>query len=214
MRVVVADDSVLMREGIVRLLEEAGFEVVAQAGDAEDLIRKVRAHKPDAAVIDIRMPPTNTDDGLRAALTLREELPGTGVLVLSQYVEEGYAIDLLAEGGDGVGYLLKDRVADVKLFTDAVVRVAEGGSALDPEVVSHMLRRKRTDDPLDELTPREREVLGLIAEGRSNRAVAEQLVVTERAVEKHVTSIFGKLRLTATPEDHRRVLAVLAYLRA
>ena len=214
MRVVVADDSVLMREGIVRLLEEAGFEVVAQAGDAEDLVRKVRAHKPDAAVIDIRMPPTNTDDGLRAALTLREELPGTGVLVLSQYVEEGYAIDLLAEGGDGVGYLLKDRVADVKLFTDAVVRVAEGGSALDPEVVSHMLRRKRTDDPLDELTPREREVLGLIAEGRSNRAVAEQLVVTERAVEKHVTSIFGKLRLTATPEDHRRVLAVLAYLRA
>jgi DNA-binding NarL/FixJ family response regulator len=213
-RVVVADDSVLMREGIVRLLEEAGFEVVAQAGDAEDLMRKVRAHKPDVAVIDIRMPPTNTDDGLRAALTLREELPGTGVLVLSQYVEEGYAIDLLAEGGDGVGYLLKDRVADVKLFTDAVVRVAEGGSALDPEVVSHMLRRKRTDDPLDELTPREREVLGLMAEGRSNRAVAEQLVVTERAVEKHVTSIFGKLRLTATPEDHRRVLAVLAYLRA
>jgi DNA-binding NarL/FixJ family response regulator len=213
-RVVVADDSVLMREGIVRLLEEAGFEVVAQAGDAEDLMRKVRAHKPDVAVIDIRMPPTNTDDGLRAALTLREELPGTGVLVLSQYVEEGYAIDLLAEGGDGVGYLLKDRVADVKLFTDAVVRVAEGGSALDPEVVSHMLRRKRTDDPLDELTPREREVLALMAEGRSNRAVAEQLVVTERAVEKHVTSIFGKLRLTATPEDHRRVLAVLAYLRA
>jgi DNA-binding NarL/FixJ family response regulator len=211
---VVADDSVLMREGIVRLLEEAGFEVVAQAGDAEDLMRKVRAHKPDVAVIDIRMPPTNTDDGLRAALTLREELPGTGVLVLSQYVEEGYAIDLLAEGGDGVGYLLKDRVADVKLFTDAVVRVAEGGSALDPEVVSHMLRRKRTDDPLDELTPREREVLALMAEGRSNRAVAEQLVVTERAVEKHVTSIFGKLRLTATPEDHRRVLAVLAYLRA
>jgi DNA-binding NarL/FixJ family response regulator len=213
-RVVVADDSVLMREGIVRLLEEAGFEVVAQAGDAEDLMRKVRAHKPDVAVIDIRMPPTNTDDGLRAALTLREELPGTGVLVLSQYVEEGYAIDLLAEGGDGVGYLLKDRVADVKLFTDAVVRVAEGGSALDPEVVSHMLRRKRTDDPLDELTPREREVLALMAEGRSNRAVAEQLVVTERAVEKHVTSIFGKLRLTATPEDHRRVLAVLAYQRA
>jgi DNA-binding NarL/FixJ family response regulator len=213
-RVVVADDSVLMREGIVRLLEEAGFEVVAQAGDAEDLTRKVRAHKPDVAVIDIRMPPTNTDDGLRAALTLHEELPGTGVLVLSQYVEEGYAIDLLAEGGDGVGYLLKDRVADVKLFTDAVVRVAEGGSALDPEVVSHMLRRKRTDDPLDELTPREREVLALMAEGRSNRAVAEQLVVTERAVEKHVTSIFGKLRLTATPEDHRRVLAVLAYLRA
>jgi DNA-binding NarL/FixJ family response regulator len=214
MRVVVADDSVLMREGIVRLLEEAGFEVVAQAGDAEDLMRKVRAHKPDVAVIDIRMPPTNTDDGLRAALELRAELPDTGVLVLSQYVEEGYAVDLLSEGGEGVGYLLKDRVGDVRLFTDAVVRVAEGGSALDPEVVSHMLKRKRSEDPLDELTPREREVLGLMAEGRSNKAVAEQLVVTERAVEKHVTSIFGKLRLSAAPQDHRRVLAVLAYLRA
>jgi DNA-binding NarL/FixJ family response regulator len=214
MRVVVADDSVLMREGIVRLLEEAGHEVVAQAGDAEDLTRKVRAHKPDVAVIDIRMPPTNTDDGLRAALELRSELPDTGVLVLSQYVEEGYAVDLLSEGGEGVGYLLKDRVAEVRLFTDAVVRVAEGGSALDPEVVSHMLQRKRSEDPLDELTPREREVLGLMAEGRSNRAVAEQLVVTERAIEKHVTSIFGKLRLPASPEDHRRVLAVLAYLRS
>jgi DNA-binding NarL/FixJ family response regulator len=214
MRVVVADDSVLMREGIVRLLEEADFEVVAQAGDAEDLMRKVRAHKPDVAVIDIRMPPTNTDDGLRAALELRAELPDTGVLVLSQYVEEGYAVDLLSEGGEGVGYLLKDRVGDVRLFTDAVVRVAQGGSALDPEVVSHMLKRKRSEDPLDELTPREREVLGLMAEGRSNRAVAEVMVVTERAVEKHVTSIFGKLRLTASPEDHRRVLAVLTYLRA
>jgi DNA-binding NarL/FixJ family response regulator len=214
MRVVVADDSVLMREGIVRLLEEAGHEVVAQAGDAEDLTRKVRAHKPDVAVIDIRMPPTNTDDGLRAALELRSELPDTGVLVLSQYVEEGYAIDLLSEGGEGVGYLLKDRVADVRLFTDAVERVAEGGSALDPEVVAHMLQRKRSEDPLAELTPREREVLGLMAEGRSNRAVAEQLVVTERAIENHVTSIFGKLRLPASPEDHRRVLAVLAYLGA
>jgi DNA-binding NarL/FixJ family response regulator len=211
---VVADDSVLMREGIARLLEEADFEVVAQAGDAEDLLRKVRAHKPDVAVIDIRMPPTNTDDGLRAALELRAELPDTGVLVLSQYVEEGYAVDLLSEGGEGVGYLLKDRVGDVRLFTDAVVRVAQGGSALDPEVVSHMLKRKRREDPLEELTPREREVLALMAEGRSNKAVAEQLVVTERAVEKHVTSIFGKLRLAAAPQDHRRVLAVLAYLRA
>ena len=210
----VADDSVLMREGIVRLLEEAGFEVVGQAGDADDLMRKVRAHKPDVAVVDIRMPPTNTDDGLRAALTLRSELPDTGVLVLSQYVEEGYAVDLLSDGGGGVGYLLKDRVADVRLFTDAVERVADGGSALDPEVVSHMLQRKRSDDPLEEITPREREVLELMAEGRSNRAIAEQLVVTERAVEKHVTSIFGKLRLAAAPEDHRRVLAVLAYLRA
>lgn len=210
----VADDSVLMREGIVRLLEEADFEVVAQAGDAEDLMRKVRAHKPDVAVIDIRMPPTNTDDGLRAALELRAELPDTGVLVLSQYVEEGYAVDLLSEGGEGVGYLLKDRIGDVRLFTDAVVRVAQGGSALDPEVVAHMLKRKRREDPLDELTPREREVLALMAEGRSNKAVAEQLVVTERAIEKHVTSIFGKLRLAAAPQDHRRVLAVLAYLRA
>jgi DNA-binding NarL/FixJ family response regulator len=213
-RVVVADDSVLMREGIVRLLEEAGHEVVAQAGDAEDLTRKVRAHKPDVAVIDIRMPPTNTDDGLRAALTLRSELPDTGVLVLSQYVEEGYAVDLLSEGGAGVGYLLKDRVGEVSLFTDAVERVAAGGSALDPEVVSHMLQRKRSEDPIDELTPREREVLELMAEGRSNKAIAEQLVVTERAVEKHVTSIFGKLHLPASAEDHRRVLAVLAYLRA
>jgi DNA-binding NarL/FixJ family response regulator len=213
MRVVVADDSVLMREGVVRLLEEAGHEVVAQAGDADDLMRKVRAHKPDVAVVDIRMPPTNTDDGLRAALALRAELPDTGVLVLSQYVEEGYAVDLLAEGGGGVGYLLKDRVGEISLFTDAVERVAAGGSALDPEVVSHMLQRKRSEDPLDELTPREREVLGLMAEGRSNKAVAEQLVVTERAVEKHVTSIFGKLRLSASSEDHRRVLAVLAYLR-
>jgi DNA-binding NarL/FixJ family response regulator len=213
-RVVVADDSVLMREGIVRLLEEAGHEVVAQAGDADDLTRKVRAHKPDVAVIDIRMPPTNTDDGLRAALELRAELPETGVLVLSQYVEEGYAVDLLSEGGAGVGYLLKDRVGEVRLFTDAVERVAAGGSALDPEVVSHMLQRKRSDDPLAEITPREREVLELMAEGRSNRAIAEQLVVTERAVEKHVTSIFGKLRLPASAEDHRRVLAVLAYLRA
>jgi DNA-binding NarL/FixJ family response regulator len=211
---VVADDSVLMREGIVRLLEEAGHEVVAQAGDADDLTRKVRAHKPDVAVIDIRMPPTNTDDGLRAALTLRSELPDTGVLVLSQYVEEGYAVDLLSEGGAGVGYLLKDRVGEVRLFTDAVERVAAGGSALDPEVVSQMLRRKRSEDPLEEITPREREVLELMAQGRSNKAIAEQLVVTERAVEKHVTSIFGKLRLPASGEDHRRVLAVLTYLRA
>jgi DNA-binding NarL/FixJ family response regulator len=203
-----------MREGIVRLLEEAGHEVVAQAGDAEDLTRKVRAHKPDVAVVDIRMPPTNTDDGLRAALALRAELPDTGVLVLSQYVEEGYAVDLLSEGGAGVGYLLKDRVGEVRLFTDAVERVAAGGSALDPEVVSHMLQRKRSDDPLEELTPREREVLELMAEGRSNKAIAEQMVVTERAVEKHVTSIFGKLKLPASAEDHRRVLAVLAFLRA
>jgi DNA-binding NarL/FixJ family response regulator len=211
---VVADDSVLLREGVVRLLEENGFEVVGQAGDAEDLIRKVRAHKPDVAVVDIRMPPTNTDDGLRAALEIRAELPDTGVLVLSQYVEEGYALDLVGESAGGVGYLLKDRVADVDRFVDSVRRVADGGSALDPEVVSQLVGRARRDDPLEELTPREREVLELMAEGRSNNAIAEHMVVTERAVEKHVTNIFGKLGLTPAPEDHRRVLAVLAFLRA
>jgi DNA-binding NarL/FixJ family response regulator len=214
MRVVVADDSVLLREGVVRLLTENGFDVVGQAGDAEDLIRKVRAHKPDVAVVDIRMPPTNTDDGLRAALEIRAELPETGVLVLSQYVEEGYALDLVGESAGGVGYLLKDRVADVERFVDSVRRVADGGSALDPEVVSQLVGRARRDDPLEQLTPREREVLTLMAEGRSNNAIAEQMVVTERAVEKHVTSIFGKLELAPAPEDHRRVLAVLAFLRA
>jgi DNA-binding NarL/FixJ family response regulator len=214
MRVVVADDSVLLREGVVRLLEENDFEVVAQAGDAEDLIRKVKAHKPDVAVVDIRMPPTNTDDGLRAALEIRAELPSTGVLVLSQYVEEGYALDLVGDSAGGVGYLLKDRVADVERFVDSVRRVADGGSALDPEVVSQLVGRARRDDPLAELTPREREVLELMAEGRSNHAIADQMVVTERAVEKHVTSIFGKLDLAPAPEDHRRVLAVLAFLRA
>ena len=214
MRVVVADDSVLLREGVVRLLSENGFEVVAQAGDAEDLIRKVKAHKPDVAVVDIRMPPTNTDDGLRAALEIRAELPDTGVLVLSQYVEEGYALDLVGDSAGGVGYLLKDRVADVERFVDSVRRVAEGGSALDPEVVSQLVGRARRDDPLAELTPREREVLELMAEGRSNNAIAEHMIVTERAVEKHVTSIFSKLGLAPAPEDHRRVLAVLAFLRA
>jgi len=214
MRVVLAEDSVLLREGIARILEEAGIEVVGQSGDAEDLMRKVRAHKPDVAITDIRMPPDHTDEGLRAAHEIRRELPGVGVLVLSQYVEEGYALDLLADNAAGVGYLLKDRVGDVDAFIDAVRRVSEGGSALDPEVVSQLLGRKRRDDPLDQLTPREREVLGLMAEGRSNVAIAETLVVTERAIEKHVTSIFSKLDLVNTPEDHRRVLAVLAYLRA
>jgi DNA-binding NarL/FixJ family response regulator len=213
MRLVIADDSVLLREGMVRLLEEQGFEVAGQAGDGEDLLRKVRAHKPDVAVVDVRMPPTHTDEGLRAAQQIREELPGTGVLVLSQYVEEEYATELIGDRADGVGYLLKDRVADVEAFADAVRRVGQGGSALDPEVVSLMLGRKR-DEPLSELTPREREVLGLMAEGLSNHAIAEKLVVTERAVEKHVTSIFGKLRLPPTGETHRRVLAVLAYMRA
>jgi DNA-binding NarL/FixJ family response regulator len=213
-RVVVADDSVLLREGIVRLLTDAGFEVVGQAGDAEELLRKVSAHKPDVAIVDIRMPPDGTDDGLRAALEIRRRMPATGVLVLSQYVEEGYALDLLGESAERTGYLLKDRVADVDRFLDSVRRVREGGSALDPEVVAHLLGRRRDDDPLAELTPREREVLALMAEGRSNRAAAEQLVVSERAVEKHVTSIFGKLNLAPAPEDHRRVLAVLTFLRS
>jgi DNA-binding NarL/FixJ family response regulator len=212
-RVVLAEDSVLLREGIARILEEAGIEVAGQAGDAEDLLRKVRAHKPDVAITDIRMPPSHTDEGLRAAHEIRGEMPEVGVLVLSQYVEEGYALDLLADNAAGLGYLLKDRVGDVDAFLDAVRRVSEGGSALDPEVVSQLMGRKRRDDPLDELTAREREVLGLMAEGRSNRAIADALVVTERAVEKHVTSIFSKLDLVNTPEDHRRVLAVLAYLR-
>ena len=214
MRVVVADDAVLLREGVVRILEGAGLEVVGQAGDAEDLVRKVGAHKPDVAIVDVRMPPDNTDDGLRAAIALRAEHPGLGVLVLSQYVEPDYAQALLAEDASGVGYLLKDRVADVERFIDAVQRVAAGGSALDPEVVSHLVGgRKREDDPLSRLTAREREVLELMAEGRSNAAIAEAFVISERAVEKHVTSIFGKLRLAPEAADHRRVLAVLAYLR-
>jgi DNA-binding NarL/FixJ family response regulator len=211
-RVIVADDSVLLREGVTRLLEEAGFEVVGQAGDGEELMRKVKAHKPDIAIIDIRMPPTHTDEGLQAARAIREEMPDTGVLVLSQYLEEQYALELLGEDAAGVGYLLKDRVSDGDRFADAVRRVAEGGSALDPEVVSQMLGRRRTEDPLAELTPREREVLGLMAEGRSNQAIAAALVISERAVEKHVTSIFAKLNLPPAAEDHRRVLAVLAFL--
>jgi len=213
-RVVVADDSVLLREGIVRILSDSGFDVVGQAGDAEDLVRKVAAHKPDIAIVDVRMPPTNTDDGLRAAQKIRAEQPNCGVLVLSQYIEEGYALELLSENAEGVGYLLKDRVADVERFTESVRRVGEGGSALDPEVVAQLLGRRRREDPLEELSPREREVLELMAEGRSNHAIAEAMVVTERAVEKHVTSIFGKLKLPPTAEDHRRVLAVLRYLRA
>ena len=204
----------LLRAGIARLLEDAGIEVVGQAGELDDLLRKVRAHKPDVAIVDVKMPPTHTDEGLKAALVIRTELPGTGVLVLSQYVEKEYAAELLAENAEGVGYLLKDRVADIDRFIDTVRRVADGGSALDPEVVSQMLARRRSADPLDELTPREREVLAMMAEGRSNRSIATELVVTERAVEKHVTSIFAKLNLPATADDHRRVLAVLAYLNA
>jgi DNA-binding NarL/FixJ family response regulator len=212
-RVVLAEDSVLLREGVASLLSNAGFEIVGQAGTGEELLLKVRSYKPDVAVVDIKMPPTQTDEGLRAAQEIREQHPGVGVLVLSQYVESGYALELLQGNAEGVGYLLKDRVSDVKEFAGAVKRVAEGGSALDPEVVSLLVGRRRGEDPLSQLTPREREVLELIAEGRSNQGIADKLVVTERAVEKHVTSIFQKLRLPAAPEDHRRVLAVLAYLR-
>jgi DNA-binding NarL/FixJ family response regulator/class 3 adenylate cyclase len=212
-RVVLAEDSVLLREGIARLLEDGGFEVVGQAGNADELLLKVRSYTPDVALVDIRMPPTHTDEGLRAAQEIREKHPDTGVLVLSQYVEPAYAMELLSQSAEGVGYLLKDRIADVDEFRAAVRRVAEGGSALDPAVVSQLVGRRRRDDPLGELTPREREVLELMAEGRSNHAIADQLVVTERAVEKHVTSIFGKLHLAPAAEDHRRVLAVLAYLQ-
>ena len=212
MRVVIADDAVLLREGAARLLEDAGFEVVGQAGDAEDLLRKVRAHKPDVAIVDVRMPPDNTDDGLRAALAIRRELPAVGILLLSQYVEDRYIGELLSTGTEGIGYLLKDRVAEVDRLTDAVRRVADGGSVLDPEVVAHMVGRRH--EPLSELTERERQVLALMAEGYSNRAIAETIYVSERAVERHVTNIFSKLGLEATGQEHRRVLAVLRYLRA
>jgi DNA-binding NarL/FixJ family response regulator len=212
--VVVAEDSVLLRAGIVHVLEDAGFRVVADAGDAEELLAAVRAHRPDVAVTDIRMPPTNTDEGLRAARTIRAEHPGTGVLVLSQYLEEDYALDLLGESAEGVGYLLKDRVADPRGFADAVREVAAGGSALDPEVVSQMLSRRRVDDPLEQLTARERDVLARMAEGQSNAAIAKTLGIGDRAVDRHVSAIFAKLGLEAGPEGHRRVLAVLTYLRA
>jgi DNA-binding NarL/FixJ family response regulator len=211
-RIVVGEDQPIVREGIVRVLEEAGFDVVGVAGDAEDLVRKAGAHKPDVVVTDIQMPPTSSDDGLRAAKQIRSSQPGVGVLVLSQYLEDHYALELVREGAEGVGYLLKDRVGDLAVFTDAVRRVAAGGSALDPQVVQRMVDRPRVETPLDELTPREREVLGLMAQGRSNRAIADELVVTVAAVERHVTSIFSKLGLQQSAEDHRRVLAVLTYL--
>jgi DNA-binding NarL/FixJ family response regulator len=213
-RVVLGEDSVLLREGIAGLLEREGMLVVGQAADAEDVLRKVRAHKPDVLIVDIRMPPENLDDGLRAARTVRAEMPDVRVLVLSQYVEEGYATDLLGGGAEGVGYLLKDRVKDVARFVDAIRRVAGGGSALDPEVVAHLLGRHREADPISELSERERETLALMAEGLSNRAIAEALVISEHAVEKHVTSIFSKLDLPPASDHNRRVLAVLAYLRA
>ncbi len=212
MRVVIAEDSVLLREGVARILEEADFEVVGRSSTADDLLLKVRSYSPDVAIVDIRMPPTHTDEGLRAAQTIREKHHDVGVLVLSQYVEPTYAMELIADDAQGVGYLLKDRISDVDEFVSAVRRVADGGSALDPAIVTRLLGRRRGDDPVGSLTPREREVLELMAEGRTNQAIAQRLVVTERAVEKHVTSIFGKLGLPASAEDHRRVLAVLAFL--
>ncbi|WP_026875370.1 response regulator transcription factor [Jiangella gansuensis] len=213
MRVVLAEDSLLLREGLVRLLGEAGAEVVDAVGDGDALVKSVAEHRPDVAIVDVRMPPTFTDEGLRAALAARASVPGTGVLVLSQYVEESYAGDLLADGAGGVGYLLKDRVSALADLSDALERVASGGTVLDPEVVAQLFARRRRD-PLETLTAREREVLGLMAEGRTNVAIARLLVVTQGAVEKHISSILTKLDLPPSDDDHRRVLAVLAWLRA
>ena len=213
MRVVIAEDSGLLRQGLTRLLTDSGFEVVEQVGDGPGFVDAVDRHRPDVCVVDVRMPPTHRDEGLRAALEARALVPGLPVLILSQYVEELYAGELLESGPEGVGYLLKDRVADVGDFVDALRRVAAGETVLDPEVVAQLLARRRRDDPVDTLTPREREVLGLMAEGRSNTAIARAMVVTEGAVEKHVRNIFGKLGLPASDSDHRRVLAVLTYLR-
>jgi DNA-binding NarL/FixJ family response regulator len=215
MRVVIADDAILLREGLVRLMTESGHEVVAAVGDGPALVDAVVTHRPDVSIVDVRMPPTHTDEGLRAAVEARARVPGTPILVLSQYVEVSYADDLLGPGAGrgGVGYLLKDRVAAIAEFLDALRRVADGGTVLDPEVVAQLLVRRRRDDPLRQLTPREREVLGLMAEGRSNTAIARTLVVTDGAVEKHVRNIFTKLNLPPDDEQHRRVLAVLAYLR-
>lgn len=213
LRVVVGEDQPLTRKGIVTVLEEAGFEVVAVAADATDLLRKANAHKPDVVVTDIQMPPGNTDDGLRAAQEIRATQPHIGVLILSQFLEARYALEIVGDHAQGVGYLLKHRVGDLSLFTDAVRRVARGGSALDPEVVERMVARPRRDGPMTELTPREREVLALMAEGRSNASIASAMTVTVGAVENHVTAIFDKLGLRSEPDLHRRVLAVLKYLK-
>lgn len=213
-RVLVGEDQPFVREGIVRVLTEGGFDVVGAAADAPGLVRMADAYRPDVVVADIQMPPDRADDGLRAALAIRAARPGVGVLVLSQFLEAAYAFDLVADGAQGVGYLLKEKVGDLGTFTDAVRRVAEGGSVLDPDVVALLVGRKRKPGPLNDLTPRERQVLELIAEGRSNAGIAHELVVTVAAIERHVTSIFDKLGLHASPEAHRRVLAVLTYLRA
>ena len=213
LRIVIGEDETLLREGLARLLESEGFEVVARAGDATDLLRKGRAHHPDVVIADVQMPPDGTDDGLRAAVALRAEDEHVGVIVLSQHLEERYALELVGESAEGVGYLLKDRVSDIAAFSDAVQRVAAGGSALDPEVVARMVGRRRRASPLDELTSREREVLELMAQGKSNQGIADALFVTVAAVEKHVTGIFSKLGLGHEPSEHRRVLAVLAILR-
>jgi DNA-binding NarL/FixJ family response regulator len=212
-RVAIAEDSVLLREGLARLLDDAGFEVVGKCGDTKDLMLKVRSYQPDVAIVDIRLPPTHSDEGLQAALEIRAEHPGVAVLVLSQYVELGLAMKLLADSAEGVGYLLKDRISDVDDFVGAVRRVANGGSAVDPNIVSTLLSRQRDDDPLAVLTPREREVLELMATGSSNQGIADKLVITLRAVEKYVSSIFGKLGLPSTGTESRRVLAVLTFLR-
>jgi DNA-binding NarL/FixJ family response regulator len=213
-RVLVGEDQPFVREGILRVLEEGGFAVVGTAGDAVDLVRMAEAYRPDVIIADIQMPPEHSDDGLRAALAIRAAQPGTGVLVLSQFLEDAYAFSLVADGAQGVGYLLKEKVGDLRAFTDAVQRIADGGSVLDPDVVARLVGRRRKAGPLDDLTPREREVLGLIAEGRSNSGIANELVVTVAAVERHVTSIFEKLGLRQSPDAHRRVLAVLTYLQA
>ena len=214
MRVVIAEDSVLLREGLERLLRVSGLDVVGSCETAEDLLLKVRSFSPDVAIVDIRLPPTHSDEGLRAALEIRAQHPSVGVLVLSQYVEPVYTAELLESGEGGIGYLLKDRISDVKEFIGAVRRVAGGGSAIDPIIVSTLLSKHRSDDPLEDLTPREREVLELMAEGRSNQGIADKLVITLRAVEKYVSSIFGKLGLPSSGSESRRVLAVLLYLRA
>jgi DNA-binding NarL/FixJ family response regulator len=214
MRVVIADDAVLLREGLIRLVEENGHTVVAAVGDGPALVEAIAEHKPDVSIVDVRMPPSHTDEGLRAAVEARTRVPGSPILVLSQYVEVSYADDLLADRLGAVGYLLKDRVSEVAEFLDALQRVAAGATVLDPDVVAQLLVRRRRDDPLRHLTPREREVLGLMAEGRSNTAIARKIVVTEGAVEKHVRNIFTKLDLPPDDEQHRRVLAVLAYLQS